>query len=130
MRLIQNFEGKIVVTRGVSKCLRLTSVEAYDYYKNKWTCLPDIIEKIFSHAAVSMGNKMFIIGGENTPSCEVFDCLSRTFTALKPRPNLPRRISSNSEAFSIGNKIVLLENFTSLKSTTVYMYDVDQDNWS
>ena len=33
------FEGKIVVSGGRSK-----SVEAYDYYENKWTYLPDMIK--------------------------------------------------------------------------------------
>ena len=35
------YEGKIFVTGGIGKF----SVEAYDYYENKWTCLPDMNEK-------------------------------------------------------------------------------------
>ena len=43
-----------------------TSVETYDYYENKWTYLPDMIESRCDHASVSMGNKMFVIGGSYT----------------------------------------------------------------
>ena len=79
------FEGKIVVTGGTDNRYKLNSVEAYDYYENKLTYLPEMIERRYYHASVSMGNKMFVIGGEKTPSCEAFDCLSRKFTALKPK---------------------------------------------
>ena len=61
------FEGKIVVTGGYNYVhSELKSVKAYDYYKNKWTYLPDIIEKRCNHAVVSMGNKMFVVGGNHT----------------------------------------------------------------
>ena len=39
------FEGKIGVTGGYNYVHReLKSVEAYDYYEDKWTYLPDIIK--------------------------------------------------------------------------------------
>ena len=53
------FEEKLVVTGGAFT----NSVEAYDYYENKWTYLPDMIEERHYHASVSMGNKLFVIGG-------------------------------------------------------------------
>ena len=43
------------------------------YYENKWAYLTDIIDEIFSHAT---GSKLFVIGGQSTPSCNVFDSLS------------------------------------------------------
>ena len=57
-------------------------VEAYDYYENKWTYLPDMIDKRYKHAAVSMGNKLFVIGWSYTTNCEVFDSYSRKFTKI------------------------------------------------
>ena len=39
------FEGRIVVTGGVCFHKDLKSVESYDHYDNKWTYLPDVIEK-------------------------------------------------------------------------------------
>ena len=77
------FEGKIVVSGGMSDFEDIKSVEAYDYYENKWTYLPDMIEGRCVHASVSMGNKMFVIGGSDTSSYEVFDSYSRKFTSIK-----------------------------------------------
>ena len=77
------FEGKIVATGGYSYVHReLKSVEAYDYYERKWTYLPDMIKERCNHAAVSMGNKLFVIGGLDNSSCEVFDDFSRKFIKL------------------------------------------------
>ena len=78
------FEGKIVVTGGTDNWYKLNSVEAYDHYENKWTYLPDMIERRYYHDSVSMGNKMFVIGGGYTDGlgCEVFDSFSRKFTSL------------------------------------------------
>ena len=46
MLLIQFLKVKlIVVTGGLNYVLeKLSSVEAYDYYENKWSYLPDINE--------------------------------------------------------------------------------------
>ena len=59
------------------------SVEAFDYFENIWTYLPDMIEKRFSHASVSMGNKMFVIAGFQQSTCEQFDSCSRMFSYIK-----------------------------------------------
>ena len=76
------FEGKIVVTGGQYK-RNLQSVETYDHYENKWTYLPDMIEKRFCHASVSMGNKLFVIGGYDSTSNEIFDSSSRKLFLLR-----------------------------------------------
>ena len=51
----------------------LKSVEAYDYYENKQTYLADMIEQRSDHAAVSIGNKTFVIGGFQNTNCVLFD---------------------------------------------------------
>ena len=61
----------LIVTGVDNGSEELKSVEQNDYYKNKWTFLPDIIHERSWHTAVSMGNKMFIIGGYKTVSCEL-----------------------------------------------------------
>ena len=76
------FEGKIVVTGGVNYLSRFKSVEAFDYCENKWTYLQDMNEKRSNHAAVSIGNKMFVIGRAYSTSCEVLDNFSRRFTNI------------------------------------------------
>ena len=35
---------------------------------------------VMSHASVSMGNKLFVIGGRKISSCEIFNSCSRKFT--------------------------------------------------
>ena len=69
------FEGKIVVSSGI---YNLKSVEAYDFHENKWSFLPDMIQKKYCHGSVGLGNKLFVIGYTS----EVFDSLSRVFTEI------------------------------------------------
>ena len=122
------FEGKIVVTGGKNYCPNLKSVEAYDYHENKWTFLPDMIKERYCHDAVSMGNKMFIVGGNYTTNCEVFDSRSRKFTTISSE------IISDLQdwcldAFSIGNKIVMFHKNPHTESA-VYLYEVDKEKLS
>ena len=121
------FEGKIVFTGGENFVKgELNSVEAYDYHENKWIYLPDLIEERSNHAAVSMGNKMFVIGGYYTTNCEVFDSFSRKFT--KTSSKIKGSIFEKYfNAFSIGNNIVVFqEAFT---DSAVYLYDVEKGKW-
>ena len=77
------FEGKVVVTGGYNHNGGLKSVEAYDYYENRWTYLPDMTKKRRNHSTASMCNKMFVVGGKSTINCEVFDSYSRKFSEIK-----------------------------------------------
>ena len=70
---LYGFEGKIFVGGGENINEVLKSVEAYDYYENNWTHLPDMIVKRNNHALVSMGIKMFVTGGVTKPTCKTFD---------------------------------------------------------
>ena len=117
------FEGKIVVSSGYLK-----SVEAYDYYENKWTYLADMIETRVCHASVSMGNKMFVIGGYSTLNSEVFDCYSRKFTSIisfMHSHNL-----SYFQAVNIGKDIVIfiIPWYSSIGK--IYVYDTEIDEYS
>ena len=126
------FEGKIVVTWGFSaaKNCQLKSVEAYDYHENKWTYLPDIIKERYCHASVSMGNKMFVIGGKLTASCEVFDSVSRKFTAIKSEIILSAADTNFFNAFCIGYNIVVFQQSLESCETDVQMYEVNKSRWS
>ena len=68
------FEGKIIVSGGEN----LKSVEAYDYYENKWTHLPGR----FQHVLVSMSNKMFVIGEYEKYTCSDFTNVMNDFQAV------------------------------------------------
>ena len=120
------FEGKIVVTGGVNNWSQFNSVESYDFHENKWTYLPDMIEERCNHAAVSMGNKLFVIGGSKTTNCELFDSFSRKFTNINSEI-FPILETWYYDAFSIGNNIVVFQEHPT--ETAVYSYDVDKEKW-
>ena len=79
------FEGKIVVTGGSSYSAYLESVEAFDHQRNKWTVLADMIKRRVNHSSVTIGNKLFVIGGNEKKNSEVYDIVSRKFTTFSFR---------------------------------------------
>ena len=123
------FEGKIVVTGGIYKWIRLQSVEAYDYDQNRWNFLPEMLKRRYNHSSVSMGNKMFIIGEgyTNVLGCEMFDSLAKKFTYISS-DTIKRLNQYKSEAMCGGDKIVGF--FESSIETFVYIYDIINDRWS
>ena len=69
------FKGEIVVTgRYYSNCSK--SVEAFDHYKNKRNILLDMVLSRFDHSSVAVGNKLFVICGNDKMSFEVYDSIS------------------------------------------------------
>ena len=129
------FHGKVVISGGFSYTNwrdygSLKSVESYDYHEDKWIFLPDMIFERCGHAAVSMGNKMFIIGGFDegiyTLPCEVFDKFSNKFSCIES----PLRIQDVIEQpYCVGNKIVIITDWHE-NTTWFNVYDVDQNSWS
>ena len=124
------FEGKIVVTGGKYSSSYRKSVEAYDHYENKWTYLPDMIEERHNHASVSIGNKLFVIGGYNTSNSELFDSCTRKFTLLRSTCSMALN-NSVVQAIGIGNNIVIFSNTYGMwyNKTRVYSYDIINDHW-
>ena len=103
------FEGRIVVSGGHHNDDENNSVEAYDYYGNKWNFLPNMIRERSEHSAVSMGNKMFVIGGYKTDTCEVFNSIDKNFTSILP---YPVKLTDTPFLFRFDNKIVVTYMFT------------------
>ena len=124
------FEGKIVLAGGA--CLGpLRLVEKYDHHENKWTSFPDLNYPRFNHGACSVGNKMFVIGGCNKMSSEVFDSVSRKFTVLKKPLNA--KGPYDASIVRIGYKLLVISRPFNSPKTKVYkfnVYDVDKDEWS
>ena len=109
----------------------MKSVEAYDHYENKWTYLPNMIKERQYHASVSMGNKLFAIGGRNIKSCELFDSVSRKFTFIKAKiPNYKNSWLTQYHAFSIGNFILMISENKSSEYITNFIYNVQKSQWS
>ena len=75
-------EGRIVVPGGAHNGA-LKSIESYDHHENKWSYLPEMNFKRSDHVAVSICNKIFVVGGNWKMTGEVFDNKSRKFTNIK-----------------------------------------------
>ena len=120
------FEGKIVVSGGVNSRI----VEEYDYYEDCWTLLPRMNEKRENHGAVSMGNKMFVIGGWKNLTCEVFDSSSRKFTNIQKMFLVNNLDVESNSVFGIGGKItVFFERAHSVVNKLIQTYDVLENKW-
>ena len=88
-----------------------------------------MIECRNNHASVSMGNNLFVIGGNNNPKSEVFDSFSRKFTNVKcPITNKMYRFKFN--AVCVGYKIVIFNESCTLSQTKIFIYDVASERWS
>ena len=89
-----------------------------------------MIEERDEHASVSMGNKLFVIGGYFTSSSEIFDSFLRKFTLIEtelPKYDFTLFGLANKVA-SIGSLIfIITENYN---NTTLYVYDVEKNGWS
>ena len=108
----------------------MKSVEAYDHHVDKWTYLPEMIEEIFNHAAVSMGNKLFVIGETYYINCQVFDSYSRKFTIIYSEIKVSYFAGQQFKAYSIDNFIVAFQQcIESHTQTVVYLYNVDKEKW-
>ena len=87
-----------------------------------------MIEERYGHASVSMGDKMFVIGGKLTASCEVFDRLSRKITAIKSQIKFSAADKSCFNAFCYN--IVVFKQRLQRGETAIYMYKVNNSMWS
>ena len=124
------FEGKVVVSGGSNNLDGTKTVEAYNHIADKWSYMPNMIERRRGHSSVAIKNKLFVIGSCNnnkTETCEVFDSNSKTFMYLKKKPT-PSTFSLDraTKSFSIGNKIIILRSW----SPTALCYDVEKDEFS
>ena len=121
------FDGKIVVTGGMNGTEG--SVEAYDHHLNKWTYMPDLLEEKYCHGSVAMGNKLYVIKGIRTQSCEVFDKISRKFARIKQFPLAVSTIKI--EVFRLQNEIIVkFDRKTDGKEENVFIYDTITNKWT
>ena len=76
-----------------------------------------------------MGNKMFVIGGINTSSSEVFDSHSRKVTLIKSLIKLDHDLFYT---VSLGLTIVFfsIPTFFSSRYPKMYVYDTEVDEYS
>ena len=146
------FEGKIVVSGGFReeeisnevypdgsmyisldyRIIKLKSIEGFDFHENKWYYFPDMLSPRINHSAVSIGNKMFLIGGTAEYS-EVFDSITRKFTYIKTLPKWVRTSEldfydiSSYKVVSIGDAIYFLQ--IGDKKINVHSYEVRKNRF-
>ena len=139
------FKGKIIVSGGFSgtkfrgDSKTINSVEAYDHYENKWTCLPDMIEWRANHSCVSIGNKLFVTAGYNDSiyedfesyknTWEVFVSIKKKFTLIGCECEVENLAISKYSACCFGDKVVLL-NVCSDNTYQYIMYDTKNKTFS
>ena len=82
----------------------------------------------YDHGSVSMGNKMFVIGGDMNLTCEEFDSVSRKFTYIKELSVGRFSDLDSVKAITVGSKIIV---FAGIDSTycEVDVYDPLKDQW-
>ena len=134
------FQEKVIVTGGVGydevdedaedydyfdyadHLTALNTAESYDVAANVWTQMPNMIEKREGHSLVVVENKLYVIGGIDSFTSEVFDNDSKIFVSLKS----PFPIEMN-KSLSVGSKIFIFNIF---EYSPVVIYDVNKDEWS
>ena len=122
------FEGKLVVSGGYDYG-KLKSVESYDHYENKWSYFPEMINGRCRHGEVSIGNKMFVIGGWGNLTCEVFETTSRKFTCIKQLLPVNNLNYYQTSVISIGYKVLLFHSSSNISNNNFQIYDVLKDQW-
>ena len=123
------FEGKIVVSGGLTEvhvgfgdlhAIILNSVEVYEYHENKWSYFPSMLNPNYDHTAVSISNKIYMVGGCSY-ICEVFDSVTRMFTSISILPKWIRYLEPN-QTVCIGYNVYFFPKGES-KEIRVHSYD-------
>ena len=122
------FEGQIIVSGGAlgSRESRKT-VETYDFFTNVWSPMPDMLEARSHHASVSIGHKLFMIGGTSTNSCEMYDSFTKKFVNIKAIAQFDKKFPKTMHCVTMGSKLIAFSNDFPLKAAE---YDVEKDEWS
>ena len=114
------FEGKIVVSGGYNNGL-LNTVEAYDHIANEWTNMFNMNNRRYFHKSVAIKNKLFIVKGDSTDTCEVYDSTCKKFVLLKTLNNCLVNYKNLEAVVIIGNKLYVFHE----RKSTCFIYDVE-----
>lgn len=112
----------------------LMSAEYYDHLSDSWVDIAPMNRRRSDACAVSVGSKIFVIGGEDIlgspiklASCEVYDPATNRWTAIASIQQ-PR---SHAGAAVIKNKVFVLGGVdkSNRELRSVECYDTDQEVW-
>ncbi|KAK0131015.1 Kelch-like protein 24 [Merluccius polli] len=118
--------GKVYAVGGYDGQCRLTSVECYDSFSNRWTEVAPMKEAVSSPAVASCAGKLFVIGGgpdDNTCSDKVqcYDPEANTWLLRASIPIAKRCIT----AVSLNNMLYVAGGLTK----SLFCYDPAEDYW-
>ena len=119
------FEGNIVVCGGYDNP-RVNTVEAYDHVADRWSYMPNMIEGRFYHKSVAVKNKLFVVGGIRSTSCEVYDSTCEKFVLLRQPPaSFTKYLSIPGEFITIGSNLAVFRH-----GGNCLLYDFVNNEWS
>ncbi|XP_075908406.1 kelch-like protein 24 isoform X1 [Petromyzon marinus] len=118
--------GKVYAVGGYDGQTRLSSVECYDSFANRWTDVAPLKEAVSSPAVASCSNRLYVIGGgpdDNTCSDKVqcYDPVTNTWLLRSSIPIAKRCIS----AVCLNNLIYVSGGLTN----NIFCYDPLEDYW-
>ena len=126
------FEGRVVMSGGTAELEGFgpsegtNTIEAYDHVSGTWSYMPSMVHSRYNHQLFAVGNRLFATGG-NTLTCEVYDSVSKRFTALKLPPDFVWLEFNTSCSFLLGRKFFVFHTDCYPK---VVSYHVDEEKWS
>ena len=87
------FEGRIVVSGGLVNNNHTTTktVEAFEYIANSWEYMPSMIVARLKHKLLAIKNKLFVIAGSDSPSCEMYDSTCKNFVLIPASPKISKQ---------------------------------------
>jgi hypothetical protein len=96
-----NLKGKLYICGGqLDTELGSTSFLCYDYYEDRMTIHPDMIEPRFNHSMIYYNNAIYVVGGYKSNTCEKYDLKTMKWTKLS---NLSVEERQNSVLFVQNN---------------------------
>ena len=81
------------------------------------------------HSSFSIGNKLFVIGGNSNVDAEVFDSTSRKFTLLNMKRPCKTKIPCNCETVSIGRNMFVFCFCSISRQPILHVYNEDEKRW-
>uniref|UniRef100_A0A8C7WQW0 Kelch-like family member 24b n=1 Tax=Oryzias sinensis TaxID=183150 RepID=A0A8C7WQW0_9TELE len=118
--------GKVYTIGGYDGQSRLSSVECYDSFSNRWTEVAPLKEAVSSPAVASCAGKLFVIGGgpDDETCSDKVQCYDPETNTWLLRANIPiaKRCIT---AVSLNNMIYVCGGLTK----SIYCYDPVSDYW-
>ena len=122
------FEGRVVTCGGmVENNYLLNTVEAYDHVADQWSSMPSLNEARYSHKMVALRNKLFVFGGRQSRTNEVFDSVCGKFVFITPlKRSLKVDFGMLNDVALVGSRVMIFIN----TSPFMAVYDTDTNEWS